>query len=350
MILEQRIQDGINGQYEGLCNGLSRINKYLFGIQKGCYYLLGGMSGTFKTTLADYMVLNAIEDAKDKGIKLHIFYYSYEIDELTKKCNFLSVLAFKKYGREISPEKIKGLGDNRLTTEEHEVIKSLIPEIDELFNQIHFKFKSENPTGIRNELFAFAEVKGTWTYQEYTDKEGIKKRAKHKWTPNNIKEQFLVVLDHLYLLKKERGFDTKQVIDKYSEYCISLKNTFGFTFINIQQFNQGLSSVDRAKFKGVDLSPQQTDFKDTTNPFQDCDVALGILNPSKLDMEKCLGYDVKKLGGNMIMLKIIKNRLSRDNIAVGIVPNPKSGSFRELPLLSEINNDIYEQIKDGKYV
>jgi hypothetical protein len=63
-----------------------------------------------------------------------------------------------------------------------------------------------------------------------------------------------------------------------------------------------------------------------------------------------LGYDVKKLGGNMIMLKIIKNRLSRDNIAVGIVPNPKSGSFRELPLLSEINNDIYEQIKDGKYV
>jgi hypothetical protein len=350
MNLEQRIQDGIDGKYEGLSNGLSRVNKYLFNLQKSCYYLLGGMSGTFKTTLADYMVLNAIEDAKVKGIKLHVFYYSYEIDELTKRCNFLSVLAFTKYGREIAPEKIKGLGDNRLTAEEHEVIKSLIPEINELFNQIHFRFKSENPTGIRNELFAFAEAKGTWTYTKYIDKDNIERQAKNKWTSNDLNEQFLVVLDHLYLLKKERGFDTKQVIDKYSEYCISLKNTFGFTFINIQQFNQGLSSVDRAKFKGVDLSPQQTDFKDTTNPFQDSDVALGILNPSKLDMEKCLGYDVKKLGGNMIMLKIIKNRLSRDNIAVGIVPNPKSGSFRELPLLSEMTNDIYEQIKDGKYV
>jgi hypothetical protein len=30
-----------------------------------------------------------------------------------------------------------------------------------------------------------------------------------------------------------------------------------------------VSSVDRLKFKGADISPQQTDFKDSTNPYQD---------------------------------------------------------------------------------
>ncbi len=351
MTLKERIQAGIDGKFTGLSNGLDRINKYLFGIQRSCYYLLGGQSGTFKTTISDFLVLNAIEDAEARGIPLNVFYYSYEIDRLTKSCNWLSVLAFKKYGREISPEKIKGLGLNRLNSEEQELINSLIPEVDALFNKIHFRFKSENPTGVRNELWAFAETKGTWTYGEYYDKDtGEKKKFKDKFILTNPNEMFLVVIDHLYLLKKERGFSTKEVIDKMSEYTVSLRNIFGMSFLYLQQFNQGLSNIERAKYKGVDLAPSQTDFRDSTSPYADADVCLGLMNPDKLNMEKCLGYDVRKLGGNMIMLKIIKNRLSKDNIAIGLVPNPKSGSFRELPLLSEMNDGIYEQIKLGNYV
>lgn len=350
MTLRERIKAGIAGKYKGLSNGLIRINQFLFGVQRNCYYLLGGQSGTFKTTLADFIVLNAIEDAEEKNIKLNVFYYSYEIDELTKKCNWLSVLAFKRYGREISPERIKGLGINRLNSEEEELIESLIPEVDALFEKIKFRFKAENPTGIRNELFAFAETKGHWIYGEYRDKDGELKKFKDKFTLNDPDEMFLVIIDHLYLLKKERGFTTKETIDKMSEYSVSLRNTFGMSFLYLQQFNQGLSSVERAKYKGADLSPQQTDFRDSTSPYADADVVLGIMNPYKLNMDKCLDYDVYKLGGNMIMLKIIKNRLSRDNIAVGIVPNPKSGSFRELPPIKEMTDEIYKKAKEGNYV
>jgi hypothetical protein len=73
------------------------------------------------------------------------------------------------------------------------------------------------------------------------------------------------------------------------------------TFFIVQQFNQGLSSVDRLKFKGADISPQQTDFKDSTNPYQDADVVLGLMNAYKMDLETSLTYNIKVDGfpGNL---------------------------------------------------
>lgn len=98
-----------------------------------------------------------------------------------------------------------------------------------------------------------------------------------------------------------------------------------------------VSSVERAKFKGVDISPQQSDFKDSTNPYADADVVLGLMNPHKMDMEKCISYDINVPGSilnlkdSFRMLKVIKNRLSKDNIVIGLLFLPKSGSFIELP-------------------
>jgi len=117
---------------------------------------------------------------------------------------------------------------------------------------------------------------------------------------------------------------------------------FGFSFINLQQFNQGISSVERLKFAGADVSPQQSDFRDSTNPYSDSDICIGLLNPFKLNMDDCLGYDLTKLD-KMLMLKIIKNRMSQDNIAIGLYPNPAAGRFDELPPANKINYDKYKQ-------
>lgn len=293
---------------------------------------------TYKTTLADFMVLNALEDAQAKGIPINIFYYSYEIDALSKKCNWLSSIIYRKYGKVIPTEKIKGLGDFRMSPEEKALVDAEIPYVEELFSKIKWNFKATNPTGIYNELWRFMQDRGAFTEDSYVDHDGKTKTFKSSWTPNNPDEYNLVVLDHLALLQKERGFDTKQVIDKYSEYCVALRNMFGMSFINISQFNDGLSSVDRAKFKGIDLSPQQTDFKDTRNPYADADIVLATMAPYKLDMTSCLGYNVKKLNKHMIMLKVLKNRLSADNVAIGLFVNPKAMTFKELPLPNDESN------------
>lgn len=344
MSLKQRIDDGLSGKFKGLANGFTRLNHYIFGIQRATYILLGGQSGTFKTTLADFIILNALEDAEKQGIELDIFYYSYEIAGLSKQCNWLSVIIYKKYGIVIPPEKIKGLGNNRLTKEEQDIVNVEIVEVEKLFSKINFRFKATNPTGIYLELWKFFETKGKFEYENYQDKEGNVKQRIVKYIPNNPDSYTIVCLDHLLLALKERGFSDKEVIDKLSEYAVELRNLFGCTFIFLSQFNDGLSTVERAKFKGIDLSPQMSDFKSTRNPYADADVVLSTMCPYKLDIKTCLGYDVNKLGTNMIMLKIIKNRLSEDNKAIGLYANPKAGSFSELPPVEEFkkNPKLYE--------
>ena len=72
--LKERIYAGLTGDYEGLSNGLDRINDYIFKTQRACYYLIGGLSGSAKTTFLDFWILNAIEDADTKGIPINIIY------------------------------------------------------------------------------------------------------------------------------------------------------------------------------------------------------------------------------------------------------------------------------------
>ena len=50
---KQRIEQGLLGEYQGLANGFDRINKYIYNTQRGCFTLLGGLSGSSKTTLCD---------------------------------------------------------------------------------------------------------------------------------------------------------------------------------------------------------------------------------------------------------------------------------------------------------
>lgn len=328
--LKQRIQQGLEGKFTGLANGFDRLNNYVFGVQKKCYTLIGGMSGTYKTTLLDFIVMNAIQSAKSLNHKIDVFYYSFEIDSLTKQCNWLSQLAYLNYGRVIKPEKIKGLGKNRLNSEEQEIIDSLIPEVERMFSEIKFTFDPINPTGIYNEIFNHCSKIGTFSYSIYLDENKKECKRIEGYTPGDDR-YILVIIDHLYLMKKERGFTTKENMDKMSEYLINLRNLFSISPFIVQQFNQGLNATDRQKFKGIDLSPSQNDFKDTTNPYQDADIALGLMSPYKLDMNTYMNYDISKLEDRMVALKIIKNRLSKDGLLLPVYCKPEAGSFIELP-------------------
>lgn len=332
MDLVNRIKEGLEGKYSGLNNGFDSLNKYIFGLQRKCYMLLGGASGTFKTTLVDFMLFNALKDAEEKGVEFNVFYYSFEIDKLNKQCNWLSNHIYNKYNVVIPPERIKGLGNNRLSPTEQELINEEIPYIERLFDKINFTFIPTHPTKIFITLKEFAKSKG-----EMLDN--------NTYQPYNKNAFNIVIVDHIYLLHKEQGLDTKKVLDIFSEYCVILRNIYGYSMILLQQFNDGLSTVERQKYKGVDLSPQQSDFKDTRNTYQDADIVLGTMNPYKLDMDECLGYDINEFKEKFLMLKVVKNRLSKDGIAAALYVNPAAGNFKELPPASDFRNNygLYKQ-------
>lgn len=345
---KQRIEDGLAGKFKGLANGFDRLNNYIYNTQRKTYTLIGGLSGSAKTTLVNYILLNNIEDADNSNTPIDIFYYSYEIDEETTKANWLSVLIYKKHKIIISPEKIAGLGNNRLSKPEQELVNLMLPYLDTVFSRINFRFETNNPTGVYNELYQHAEKVGNFTYETYKDKNNIDQRRLTGYKFHNEDRYVIVIMDHMALMRKERGFDLKANIDKYSEYCIFLRNICGYSFFNIQQFNQGINSVDRQKFKGVDLSPQQNDFKDSSNPYTDSDIAIGIMNPWKMDMKDCLGYNLEILKENFRMIKVIKNRKGGDNKAIGVYFNAPAGSFHELPLSTDTSKiqDVYNRINN----
>lgn len=268
-MMKERIEAGLSGDYEGLDNGLERINKYIFKTQKACYYLLGGLSGSAKTTFLDFVILNAIQDAEAKGVSINVIYYSWEIDETTKKANWLSILIYKKYNIVIAPEKIKGYGEFRLNEDEKKLIFSELDELERIFNKINWIWESQNPTGMYKYWWDFMGKKGKYIKEPYIDEHDKKQERIVSFELNDPKEYNIVAGDHLALAKIERGFTLKQNIDKLSEFSVIARNLFKMTFIWLQQFNQGLSSIDRMKFKGADISPQQSDFKDTTNPYTD---------------------------------------------------------------------------------
>ncbi len=337
----QRIQEGLSGQYQGLSNGFDRINKYIFNVQRACYTLIGGLSGSAKTKLVDFILINALQDANEKNIPVNVFYYSYEIDEFTKRAEWLSMLIYNNHNITITPEKIKGLGDFRLTEREQELVHGQMENLEALFSKITWRWESSNPTGLYKEWWTHMNSRGTFEKEEYVDEHGKKQERIVKFVPTDGNEYNIVILDHMALLKLEsregRMFSLKENLDKMSEYCVRCRNLFKMSFFMLQQFNQGLNSVDRQKYKGVDISPQQSDFKDSTNPYTDADVVLGLLNAYKMDMEKCLGYSINdgesqyNLRDRFRMIKIIKNRLSRDNIAMGLLFLPESCYFEELP-------------------
>lgn len=303
-----------------------------------------------KTTFVDFNIINAIQDAESKNIPINIFYYSLEIDEYSKKANWLSVIIYNKYNIIIPPEKIKGLGSFRLNQEEQDIVDNCIPDLNKIWNKINWIWESTNPTGIYKAMWNHMSSRGEFQYEDYQDENDETKKRIVRYTLKNPDEYNIVIGDHLSLLHLERGFTLKQNLDKISEYSVRLRNLFGMTIIWLSQFNQGLSSVERQKFKGVDISPQQSDFKDSTNPYQDCDISLGLMNAYKMDMETCLNYNINKPGANynlrdrFRLLKIIKNRLSRDNISIGLLFQAESGTFEELPKSNEINDEFIDRI------
>jgi energy-coupling factor transporter ATP-binding protein EcfA2 len=197
MNFKDRISAGLNGKYEGLSNGFSRINDYIFGTQKGCYTLLGGQSGSAKTTLVDFMLLNALRDAKGKNINVNVFYYSLEIDEFSKKANWLSVLIYDKYKILIPPEVIKGLGKFRMTEEQQEIVNDTIPELEELWSKINWCWESINPTGIYSTIWKHMEKRGTFDRENYINEHGEVKERIVRYNNNDPHEYNIVIVDHI---------------------------------------------------------------------------------------------------------------------------------------------------------
>jgi hypothetical protein len=332
----QAVEDGEKGLNKGLPNAFNRFNAYMNNTQQGIYYLIGALSGVGKTAFTDSnFVLEPF--LRHQGVKIKWLYYSFEISMKVKKAKWIAYMIYKKFNVATDPNVILSRGTHRITPEIKAMVKDVLPEVERLFSQIKFVDEQQTPNQIYRDLMMYAVANGTFTYEKYKDSHGIEHERKSGYIPNDPKEFVIPIIDHMGLVKGEKGLSKKQSIDKLSSMLVWFRNMCNYSPVAVSQFNRSLASVDRQKFKASDLSPGAEDFKDTGNMIEDCNVGIGLFSPFQFDIKEYLGYDITKLPRNFRAVNILKNREGESDKTIGMQFGGGPGIFAELPRANELD-------------
>lgn len=328
-------------QTTGITVVKDKVDEYYgFCVNGDGLFLLEDFTVTHNTTLADFMfVLRSWAYCKAHNIKLHLFYYSFEISMEMKKARWVSFFLKVLYNVDIPSDYILGFIPGRLVTNEHmKLIQMAYAYVEEIFESIIFVEDPVHPTRMFHAMIeGHYEKIGKVLRHKASDPK--KKGTIYGFIPNPGEENSmtLIVCDTLQLCMNEQGFDIKQTMDLWSKYTIALRNLFGCSAAYIQQFNTELSSAWRGIKKGEVPRPGRIDFGDSRYTFRDADVVLGAVKPYQFDVAEFKKYDVTKLKGYFIMLYLMKNRYGHSDRQLPIFLNPIAGIPQDLPLTPSLD-------------
>jgi hypothetical protein len=340
--LRTEVNKGREGRNGGIPMGFDRLNNYI-GIRRSMYYLIGGLTGSGKTSFVDdAFILNPcdwyIENKGKTNIKLKIIYRSMERGRTYKLAKWVARKIFLDHGITISVSKLLGW-TGKLTDEEFAIFESYADYIKQLEEIITIIDGPENPVGIAKELKEYALENG---HIEQIDK------YNKKYIPNDENTITLVVIDHIGLLKAIKDYPNKKaLIDKMSDELRYARDFYGFSPVVVSQFNRDISNPTR--LKNGDVEPQLEDFADSSATQNDADVVIALFDPARYKVEDPSGYALGKLTDSVgakffRSLRIIKNSYGSDDIRVGLAFFGEIGMFKELKRKKDMTDEDYANV------
>lgn len=340
--LKKAVQDGMDGRNGGIPMGFNRLNRYI-GIRKSTYTLIGGLTGSGKTSFVDdAYVLNPfdwyISKANTTNIKLKIIYRSMERSRTYKLAKWASRKIFLDHGQIITVDKLLGW-TNKMTKDEHDLFLMYEDYMGEMNEVMTIIDGPENAVGIAKELKAHAVANGK-----------IEQVDEHRkiYIPNDENEITIVVIDHIGLLKTTKDQTTKkEAIDKMSDELRYARDFYGYTPVVVSQFNRSISNIQR--LKNGDVEPQLEDFAESSSTQNDADVVLALFDPMRYKVADASGYDLNKLrdeyGAKYFRsLRLIKNSYGEDDVRIGLGFLGQIGMFKELPKQRDMTDNDYFDI------
>jgi hypothetical protein len=339
--LKQEVQLGLEGRNSGIPMGFDRLNRYI-GIRKSMYFLVGGLTGSGKTSfIDDAFVLNPFDwyiSQKDPKLKLRIIYRSMERTRVYKLAKWVGRRIFLDHGVIIPVPKLLGWTE-KMTADEHDLFlmyQDYMGQMDEVITIID---GPENPVGIAKELKAHAVKNGRIEQVDEYNK---------RYFPNNEREITIVIIDHIGLLKTTKDQTTKkQAIDKMSDELRFARDFYGYTPVVVSQFNRDISNPIR--IKNGDVEPQLEDFAESSQTQNDADIVLALFDPIRYKVADPSGYNLEKLKDDygakyFRSLRLIKNSYGEDDVRIGLGFMGQIGMFKELPKRSHMTDADYETV------
>lgn len=341
-LLSKEVDKGLSGKNESIPMGFDRLNRYI-GIRKSIYFLVGGLTGSGKTSfIDDAFVLNPYEfivSPKNKtNMKLKVIYYSMERNRTYKLAKWVGRRIFLDYGITIPISKLLGW-NNKMNKDEHDMFLAQKDYIEGMNEVITIIDGTENPIGIAKNLKAYAENHGKIEQIDQYNKIYI---------PNDEDVVTIVVIDHIGLLKPTKDLPTKkQSIDKMSDELRYARDLYGYTPVVVSQFNRDIANPFR--IKNGDVEPQLEDFADSSQTQNDADTVLSLFDPMRYKVADPSGYNLDKLKdewGNKYFrsLRVIKNTYGGDDVRIGLGFCGEIGMFKELKKMKDMTDGDYEDV------
>lgn len=349
------ISKGLEKNNDGIPVPFSRLAPHISDIRQKTYYLIGGAAKSGKTSFADtFFLYNSYDHYKKlqkednlNGFELEIDYFSFEIDITSKILKGISLKLWKDYNINVTPLELTRLNKNNSKGEIYELVLSLRKYFEELEDVCLIHQHPDNPTGIHKHLMKRAYANGeVITKNINSDPKGEPILRFDSYKPNNSNLYRFCFVDHVSLVPEEKGYNTKQNIDKLSSYLVMHRNNFLLSPVVIQQLSFETQNDERHKSNR--LTPTTRDFSDSRYTIRDCNLAITLFNPSELQVEKFQGYNIAKLGNSFRNMEIIINRDGEPNINLGLNFIGKCGNFREMPRPDEMNENLYTYAKECK--
>lgn len=369
--LLNEVDKGRKGQSIWLPLGFSKMGQHI-GIAKRINTIVGGAAGTGKTGFVDLAYVLKPYDwfikNKDKtNIEIRWIYRSMERSSLYKQAKWVCYKLWTDYKILIDVPDLLRWGDrkNYVSDELFEAVKSCKNYFEQMFDYVEMVDGTVNPTGIYKHVQKYAETHGKIIEEPYTTKDGIQRKRK-KYIEKNPNLITVIVEDHLGKLLGEMIHDryaapnSKEILDKMSDYNSSeFRDFYGFSPVAVIQLNRGLEGAARSATlvkHDVELGPMPSDFKGSSVPYDDADVALALYNPFKVKDFTHMNYDIPKFvnrnGYNRFRsLTILKNSYGVDDVCFGLNFLGECGAMRELPKAEEIKDySPYTEINNNNHL
>lgn len=311
-----QVDAGKRGDTMYIPNPLARVGN-VYNLMQSRYMLLGGETGSGKTSFADYNYVlqpwsTVVQEQKD--MHYEVIYYSLERKKMFKHAKWVSWMIYRDHGHLLSADDLLGWGKHTINETGYNLIRSYDEEISNLLQCVDIHDGKQTIDAIKSTVHARARALGSYFHTDGTGlfvddnpiyvskfdpkqveqtKTGTKMyltfRHKeqeyrlyehdHMYFPHNPKTFVFIVVDGIGLIGGTNFSENKSKLDDLSVFLAEARDLYGFSPVVVSQLNRGLGDSTRAKMHGGDLSPQLEDFQGSSQMSHDADLVLAIFDP-----------------------------------------------------------------------
>jgi len=333
----KEVNRGRLGLNAGAPMGLPKLEGVIDGVTQGTYTLIISSSGSGKSSfsLFSYVYKPLMAHLNDDDFK--VLYVSLEMSELSMFIKLMSIYIFETFGKKLSYKEILSRKRGYILNDEgYNMVMQCKDWIEKVESKIEFYDKNVSADSLYAILCDRLEKCGHFSETE----------TRKIYIPNNPNLLYVIVLDHIGLVRPKAGRTIKQEIDLVSSYLVTLREMCNISPVVIQQANR--EQGNQARIQAGMTAFSINDAKDSGNTVNDANVMLAIYDPFKMSQKSHRGYKIDEMHGRFRTCQVLKSRFGECDVEVGLNFFGEINYFMELPTPDHISD--YTKYREPDYI